>query len=94
MMMTRNWSNLYTGLVQAKAACHFGGFLYRAGAVFDVKNVVLWSDDPYEAVEFVGLDDEAIAVPPWTKKVARYARINVAVQLATLRPTVSKPFSA
>jgi hypothetical protein len=77
----------YSGLVRSKSRCHFGGFAYKPGDVFEVTNIVLWDDDPYEAVKFDRFDEEPVAAPPWIHKVARYVRISLPVPA---RPAISR----
>jgi hypothetical protein len=46
----------YVGMVRATVECHIDA-LRKVGDVFHVTVPALWSDDPYEAVTVVRLDD-------------------------------------
>jgi len=73
--MTTDNKVRFNGLVRANERCHVGGFKYGPGQVIEVNDIVLWSDDPFEAVAFDGFDGEA----------ARYVRINPPVYEASER---------
>jgi hypothetical protein len=57
----------YSGPVRARQRCEYGGTWYNAGAVFEVTDVDLWTDDPWEAVEIIadrgGPDNPITRVP-------------------------------
>jgi hypothetical protein len=50
----------FTGLVQALVPCYFAGASYKRGDVFQVENITLWDDDPYQAVLFDSVSEEPV----------------------------------
>jgi hypothetical protein len=75
----------YSGLVQSKTGAHYGGFYHPPGAVFEVADVELWSDDPYYPVIFSHASEEPVASPPFVKLVQHFARVRVKVRPASER---------
>ena len=76
----------YSGLVRAKTGCHFGGFYHGPGRVFEVQDIDLWSDSPFEPVILSHVAEEPTAgPPPSTRLVSHYARVHVKVRPASER---------
>jgi hypothetical protein len=76
-------TSTYSGLVQARERCVYAGILRGQGDMFEVKGIVLYDDDPYEAVVVLEWRYESVA--GGSKLIARCARIYPPVSAASAR---------
>jgi hypothetical protein len=75
----------YTGHVRALTRCFVDGEPRNTGEVFEVRDHILWSDSPYQAVEVSHVTEDPMHATAATKRVVHAHPIMAPVHPAGLR---------